>query len=65
MPHQVLGALHTLRTLRIGSGGPVTTDFFLQFILFWAFPPSANRFLLVTESSVLKWGQLIVFKAML
>ena len=36
--------------------------FFLHFILFWAFPPSANMFKLVTASSVLKWDQLIVFK---
>ena len=39
--------------------------FFLHFFLFWAFPPSANMFKLVTESSVLKWDQLIVFKPML
>ena len=38
---------------------------FLHFILFWAFPPRANMFKLVTESSVLKWDQLIVFKPML
>ena len=37
----------------------------LHFILFWAFPPSANMFQLDTESSVLKWDQLIVFKPML
>ena len=39
--------------------------FFLHFILFWAFPPSANMFKLVTENRALKWGQLIVFKLML
>ena len=34
--------------------------FFLHFILFLAFLPSANMFQLVTESSVLKRDQLIV-----
>ena len=38
---------------------------FLPFILLWALPPSANILKFVTESSVLKWDQLIVFKPML
>ena len=33
-----------------------------HFVLFWAFPTNANMFKLVTESSVLKWNQLKVFK---
>ena len=33
----------------------------MHFILFLAFPTSANMLKLVTESSALKWDQLIVF----
>ena len=43
----------------------ITIEFFLHFILFWAFPPSLNMFKLVTESSILKRDELIVFNPML